>query len=49
MFGKRPVAGGLTYQAERPNVAAGDLTGLVIRALGMLVGKIVRIRRSSLA
>ena len=30
------------YQAERPNVETADLTGLVIRALGMVVGKMVR-------
>ena len=30
------------YQAERPNVETADLTGLVIRALGMIVGKMVR-------
>ena len=30
------------YQAERPNVETADLTGLVIRALGMVVGKVLR-------
>jgi len=32
----------LSYQAERPNVEANDLTVLVIRALGLIVGRMVR-------
>ena len=32
----------VAYQQERPNVEAGDMTALVIRALGMIVGKLVR-------
>ena len=32
----------MAYQRERPNVEAGDLTVLVIRALGLILGKMVR-------
>ena len=32
----------VAYQEERPNVEAADLTALVIRALGLIVGKLVR-------
>ncbi len=32
----------VAYQQERPNVEAADLTALVIRALGLIVGKMVR-------
>jgi len=32
----------VAYQRERQNVEADDLTSLVIRALGMIVGKLIR-------
>lgn len=32
----------VAYQQERPNVEAGDMTALVIRTLGMILGKMVR-------
>ena len=32
----------VAYQQERPNVEAADLTVLVIRALGLVVGKMIR-------
>ncbi len=32
----------LAYQSERPNVERSDVTALIIRALGMLVGKMIR-------
>jgi len=32
----------MAYQRERPNVEAGDLTVLVIRASGLILGKMVR-------
>src|SRR5690606_5130303 len=38
----RMMALSVAYQKERPNVEAADLTALVIRALGMILGKITR-------
>ena len=38
----RMMALSVAYQRERQNVEGDDLTSLVIRALGMIVGKIVR-------
>ena len=38
----RMMALSVAYQRERSNVEADDLTALVIRALGMIVGKMVR-------
>ena len=38
----RMMALSVAYQQERPNVEAADLTGLVIRALGMIMGKLVK-------
>lgn len=32
----------MIYQVERPNVEVADLTALVIRAPGMIVGKLIR-------
>ena len=32
----------VAYQAERPNVETSDMTALVIRALGMVVGQSVK-------
>ena len=37
----------LAYQKERPNVEVSDLTALVIRALGMLVGKMIKDKAGS--
>ena len=39
----------LAYQKERPNVEMSDLTALVIRALGMIVGKMVMDERANSA
>jgi len=36
----------VAYQGERPNVEVSDLTALVIRALGMLMGKMVKDERA---
>jgi hypothetical protein len=33
------------YQGERPNVEMSDLTALVIRALGLIVGKMAKDER----
>lgn len=38
----RMMALSVAYQRERQNVEGDDLTSLVIRALGMIVGKLVR-------
>lgn len=38
----RMMALSVSYQRERQNVEADDLTALVIRALGMLIGKLVK-------
>ncbi|HRO25343.1 MAG TPA: hypothetical protein PLR07_13730, partial [Promineifilum sp.] len=38
----RMMALSVAYQEERPNVEVADLTALVIRALGLIVGRIVR-------
>ena len=39
----------LAYQSERPNVETSDLTALVIRALGMIVGKMAKDEREQAA
>ena len=38
----RMMALSVAYQQERPNVEAADLTSLVIRAMGMIIGRIFR-------
>ena len=38
----RMMALSVAYQQERPNVEAADMTALVIRALGFLLGKMIR-------
>jgi hypothetical protein len=39
----------VAYQEERPNVETADLTALVIQALGMVVGKMVREKQAEAA
>lgn len=38
----RMMALSVAYQKERPNVEADDLTAVVIRALGMILGKMIK-------